>query len=232
MRTTTYWNERSFIEKTHCRYCEGALVKFGKTTDQKQRYRCKNCRKTQLKAYRYLACAKNMNPQIIALLKEGVGIRGMARLLAISTTTLLRRIRLIADQIQEPLLVSGQQYEVDELCTYIKKKGRRVWVVSAYCREQQQLVRFYVGRRNRNTLAWVLKSLLLSHARRVYTDRYRLYRSLIPSDIHSTRPFATNHIERVHLNLRTHLKRLHRRSIGFSRSQALLSASLKIYHWG
>lgn len=219
-------------EKTNCRYCKGLLVKHGKTPNQKQRYYCKKCGRTQLKTYRYWACASDINPQIIALLKEGVGIRGMARLLSISTTTLIRRIHWIASQIQEPMLVMGQQYEVDELCTYVQKKSRRFWVVSAYCKERQQVVRFHVGRRNRKTLAWVLKSVLLSGACKVYTDGYRLYRSLIPSNIHSTRPFGTNHIERIHLNLRTHLKRLHRRSIGFSRSQTLLTASLKIYFWG
>jgi insertion element IS1 protein InsB len=43
--------------------------------------------------------------------------------------------------------------------------------------------------------------------------------------------YSTNHIERFNLTLRTHLKRLNRRTICFSRSLVLLNAILKIYFW-
>jgi hypothetical protein len=41
----------------------------------------------------------------------------------------------------------------------------------------------------------------------------------------------TNHIERKNLSLRTHLKRLNRRTICFSKSLVILSACLRIYFW-
>lgn len=215
-----------------CRYCSGRLIKHGKTSGQKARFLCKKCGKTQLDSYSSAAYALGVDEQIIALIKEGVGIRGIGRLLAISPTTVIRHILKIAAQIKPPPLSYGQHYEVDELCTYIQKKSRTVWVVSAYCREQKQVVRFHVGRRNSNTLAWVLKSLRLSKAKAIYTDGYRLYRYLIPKSLHRSRRFTTNRIERWHLNLRTHLKRLHRRSIAFSRNKQMLLAHLTIYNFG
>ncbi|MDB2520734.1 hypothetical protein N9X09_00725 [Flavobacteriaceae bacterium] len=63
-----------------------------------------------------------MDQNIIALTKEGVGIRGTARLLGISPTTLISRIKKIAYQIKEAVLVKGKTYEVDELRTFVKKK--------------------------------------------------------------------------------------------------------------
>ncbi|OYU93847.1 MAG: transposase, partial [Bacteroidetes bacterium B1(2017)] len=48
----------------------------------------------------------------------------------------------------------------------------------------------------------------------------------------NTKNRATNSIERMNLTLRTHLKRLNRRSIAFSRSVVVLSAVLRIYFWG
>ena len=65
---------------------------------------------------------QHLNNNIIALTKEGVGIRGTARLLCISPTTLINRIKKIASEIKEPVLSKGKTYEVDELRTFIKKK--------------------------------------------------------------------------------------------------------------
>jgi hypothetical protein len=42
--------------------------------------------------------------------------------LGISPTTLIKRIKEIAYEIKEPLLVKGKTYEVDELRTFVKKK--------------------------------------------------------------------------------------------------------------
>lgn len=107
-----------------------------------------------------------------------------------------------------------------------------IWVVSAYCRETKKVVRFSVGSRCNKTLNGVLITLQLSETKKIYTDQLKHYRYLISKSIHKTKHFGTNHVERMHLNYRTHLKRLNRRSICFSRSVFLLFAVLKIYLWG
>ncbi|RYF80072.1 MAG: hypothetical protein EOO03_17645 [Chitinophagaceae bacterium] len=65
----------------------------------------------------------------------------------------------------------------------------------------------------------------------VYTDKLPTYRALIPSVQHSTFSKCTNHIERKHLTVRCHVKRLNRRTLGFSRSVSMLQAVMKIYFW-
>ena len=105
-------------------------------------------------------------------------------------------------------------------------------MVSAYCRESKKIVRLSVGSRTYKTLNRVLISLQLSQAKKIYTDKLKHYRYLIEKSIHSTKTRVTNHLERMHLNYRTHLKRLHRRSIGFSRSLLMLISIVKIYLWG
>ena len=215
-----------------CKYCGQDCIKNGKEKNGQQRYKCKSCNKSQQASYAYRAYDQNLDHNIIALTKEGVGIRGMARLLGISPTTLIARIKRIAAEIKEPVLVKGKTYEVDELRTFIKKKGRLIWVVSAYCRESKAVVRFHVGSRTHKTLNRVLISLQLSEAKRIYTDKLKNYRFLIAQKIHSTRRYANNHVERMHLNYRTHLKRLQRRSICYSQSLVMLICILKIYLWG
>jgi transposase-like protein len=105
-----------------CSYCEGNLIKYGKTKQQNQRFKCNNCNRTQVEKYRYNAYQLNLNQQIVLLTKEGLGIRSTARVLRISATTLLKRILSIANKIPRPFISKGKTYEVDELRTFIGNK--------------------------------------------------------------------------------------------------------------
>lgn len=84
-----------------CPVCKSDnLIKSGVTGNKKQRYKCKKCGRKFLTEYCYNACQSYINQQIIALTKESVGIRGTARILRISTTTLLKRTVFIGKQIK------------------------------------------------------------------------------------------------------------------------------------
>ncbi|WP_370514211.1 IS1-like element transposase [Flavobacterium sp. SLB02] len=68
-------------------------------------------------SYTNQACKLNINQNIIQLTKEGLGIRSTARILNISTTTLLKRIVSIARSISKPIISKGKTYEVDNPLT-------------------------------------------------------------------------------------------------------------------
>ena len=142
-----------------CSYCEEKLIKYGKTKQQNQRFKCTACNKTQVEQYKYNAYKPNLNEQIVLLTKEGLGIRSTARVLQISATTLLKRILSIAKDVPRPAISKGKVYEVDELRTYIGNKSRLVWVAYVLERESRNLVSFYVGARTNKTLRIVLTSL-------------------------------------------------------------------------
>ncbi|WP_221391423.1 IS1 family transposase [Dyadobacter sp. NIV53] len=105
-------------------------------------------------------------------------------------------------------------------------------MVSAFERESGKIVSFKVGRRTNKTLKVVINTLINSDCKTIYTDKLKNYKSLIDKTIHRTKLRGTNHIERAHLTLRTHLKRLNRKTIAFSKSVIMLNAVLKIYFWG
>lgn len=215
-----------------CPYCKNPkIIKNGSTKNKKQQYLCKSCGKRFLDYYNYNACHETVNSQIIHFTKEGFGIRNTARILQISTTTLLRRILIIAKNIKPPLILMGKEFEVDELCTYVGNKDRRIWIVSAMEKHSRNIVTFNIGRRTNRTLKKVTESLCLANPKKIFTDRLQNYKSLVEKSIHKTVRFGTNHLERFHLTLRTHLKRLNRRTICFSRSIVVLTAILKIYLW-
>jgi len=218
-------------EKT-CPHCkETKVVKNGTTKNKKQQYHCKSCGKRFIINYSYLAYHPDVNQSIILLTKEGLGIRSTSRILKISTTTLLKRIIAIARNIQRPLIVKGKTYEVDEMCTYIGHKRNFIWLACALEKESRNVVSFNVGKRTNKTLSRVIDTLKLSEAKRIFTDKLKNYKYLIDENLHSVKHFGTNHIERKNLTLRTHLKRLNRRTICFSKSLAVLISVLKIYFW-
>jgi insertion element IS1 protein InsB len=77
----------------------------------------------------------------------------------------------------------------------------------------------------------VVNTALHSGVMKIKTDKLNIYQSLIPPQLHISNAYNINRIERNNLNLRTHLKRLSRRTICYSKSPAMLSACLKIYFW-
>ena len=56
-------------------------------------------------------------------------------------------------------------------------------------------------------------------------------KAVTPKSIHKRFQYCTNKIERMNLTLRTHIKRLSRKTICFSKSEKYLEAHLKIYFW-
>ncbi|MCD0465076.1 IS1 family transposase [Flavobacterium sp. ENC] len=220
--------------KTWCCKCVGEIrnmIKYGKTKSGNQRYICKLCKKTRVENYAYQAYKYDINRSIIQFTKEGLGIRSTARILKISTTTLLKRIIAIAKNIHQPLISTGKTYEVDEMCTYIGNKRNFIWLVYALEKDSKKIVSFNVGKRTNKTLNRVLTTLKLAEAKKIFTDRLKNYSYLIDKKLHSVKRFGTNHIERKNLTLRTHLKRLNRRTICFSKSLVVLVSILKIYFW-
>jgi len=216
-----------------CPVCESKdYIKDGKSSNEKQRYKCKKCTKRFFSEYTYNAYTPNLNKQIVLLTKEGMGIRSTARYLEISTSTVLKRIIYIAHTIKQPPVFINKVYEVDEICTFIKSKSQQIWIVYALERKSREVVSFSVGSRSNKTLSIVLKTLHFSNPKAIYTDGLKNYRYLVSEQIHRVKQYGTNHIERKNLTLRTHLKRLNRRSICFSKSLLVLLSVLKVYFWG
>jgi insertion element IS1 protein InsB len=163
---------------------------------------------------------------------ESVGIRGIARILKIAVSTVIRKIKLIAASICKPFVpLNRAAFELDEVRTYIRNKENQCWIAYALCSETRQVVDFIVGKRSKKVLRSIVNTLLLSNVRTIKTDRLNIYQALIPAERHVSNAYSIIHIERNNLNLRTHLKRLSGRTICYSKSLIILESCLKIYFW-
>lgn len=214
-----------------CRFCNNSCIRKGWSKNT-QKYCCKTFFKYQRDQYVYQSCLIK-DKQIIQLTKEGCGIRSVGRILKISPTTAINRILKIASTLKRSSPVSlGQTYQVDELFTYIGNKNNCVCIAYSLNPTTGEVIDLVVGRRNKTNLKRIISTLLLSDAKQITTDKLNIYKELIPKEIHSTKNRGINHIERQNLNLRTHLKRLNRRTICYSKSLTLLVAAVKIYFLG
>ena len=164
---------------------------------------------------------------------EGMGISSIARILDIPKSSVMRIILRAESKIQKPdLKECHQEYEIDELRTFIGNKKNECWVCYAINRKTKKIVDFIVGRRTKENIKKVVRSVLNLSPTKVYTDKLNIYPGLIYHKLHSTARRKTNHIERMNLTVRTHLKRLSYKTICFSKSASMLSACLKLYFWG
>jgi insertion element IS1 protein InsB len=214
-----------------CKYCVRLCRRAGRQKNGLQRYYCVSCHKYQQKEYLYHPCRGTTNESIKSLVCESVGVRGISRVLKIATNTVLERIKRIADVIPQPPIQQDQSsFEVDELWTYIGWKENEYWL--AYALERSgRVADFVIGKRTKLTLRGLIDRLLASGVKKIRTDKLTLYQRLIPRNIHCCNPYGINHIERKNLSIRTHIKRLSRRTICFSRSARMLESCLKIYFW-
>lgn len=227
----TCYNPSLFMKCQH-QHCKGVCLRKGKSCEGVQKYQCKFCKKYQREEYKRKAWKPGIAGMIQKMTKRGCGVRAISFILEISCTTVIKKTLLIAQKIIKPAIPIGETYEMDELKTYTGKKKRERWISYAIRRDTKEPVDFRVGRRTKKNLGAVVETLLLSEAKKIYTDGYYQYKHLIPGEIHGRQWYNTNHIERKNLSMRTHLKRLGRKTICFSKSDAMLQACVKIYLWG
>lgn len=217
----------------NCIYCRNNnTTKRGKRNDI-QRYQCNSCNKYFQEEYTYNAYNPKTNDQIIRLLKECCGIRSISRILNISTKTVLSRMHNISNGITIPSFDKlGCEFEIDELWTYVGSKENVIWITYALERKTKRIINLVIGNKTKENIRPLVNQILLLHPKKVYTDRLNIYPGIIPSKIHSRFKYCTNSIERMNLTLRTHIKRLVRKTICFSKKLKYLIAHLRIYFWG
>ena len=80
-----------------CPHCDSEkVVKRGKTAEGKQRYLCQNnacSHGSFILDYRYRGCLPEIKQQVIDMSQKGSGVRDTARVLKVSTGTVLNELK-------------------------------------------------------------------------------------------------------------------------------------------
>jgi insertion element IS1 protein InsB len=218
-----------------CPKCRSlAIIKNGRTPKAKQRFRCKDCLRHFILDYDYSGWRPELRSLIVPMTVNGSGIRDISRVLMMSINTVLKTIRQHAASLgQVRLLCRITDLQVDEMWSFVGKKENQRWLWYGFDATRKTICGYVLGRRTDESCQQLLEKLADYLVLRYCTDAFDSYAKLLPESHHWVGKALTQDIERQNLNFRTHLKRLQRRTICFSKSQKMHDAVLKIYihHW-
>lgn len=119
--------------------------------------------------------------------------------------------------------------EADEFWSYIGNKGNQRWTWYAVERNSGVILAWHNGRRTDESCSRLMDKLSVFRITRYYTDDWQSYRKYIPPSEHIIGKANTWRIERRNLNFRTHIKRLHRKTICFSRDEKIHDNVIGMY---
>lgn len=169
------------LEPVHCPNCDGIeVIQHGTTAAGKQRYRCQNpaCERTTfIREYRYAAYSPQLKQQISDMAINASGIRDTARVLGMSTTTVMETLKKspASTTVNEAVLVALEssptivrlcladepdlEAEVDEMWSFVQSKEPQRWLWWAIDHATGQVLA-YVLAEHKDEAFLALKALL------------------------------------------------------------------------
>ena len=106
---------------------------------------------------------------------------------------------------------------MDEQWSFVGSKKTQRWLWYAWEPRFKRIIAHTFGKRDSEAFRELLKLLKPFTIRFFCTDNFSIYNSELPVEKHIIGKRHTQRIERQNLNLRTRLKRLNRKTIGFSK---------------
>ncbi len=207
-----------------CPKCEGKDIrKNGRTKRKKQNYECKSCGRQFIapQELSYRGCQKGITERVKHMLVRRVGIRDIFELEGISPKKVLSILANTTVSIK-PKQRFYASLEVDELWSYVKKKGQKYWLIDAYCRQSGEIVSWTWGKRDRKTVQRLWSSLkaLGVGFKEVCTDNWEAFKGGFEDCKHLIGKCFTKGIAGNNCRLRHRISRLVRRTCCFSKKKS------------
>jgi insertion element IS1 protein InsB len=115
----------------------------------------------------------------------------------------------------------GLSSELDEMWSYVARKSNPRWLWHAIDHHTGKVLAYVFGRRKDDVFLKLQKLLEPIGITRFYTDGWGAYERYIDAEKHQVGKENTQKIESKHINLRTRIKRLMRRTICFSKTEQM-----------
>ena len=119
--------------------------------------------------------------------------------------------------------------EADEFWSFGEKKSNQRWTWYALDRSSGRILAYQIGKRTDDMFTQLFEKLSIFPIQCDYTDNWQRYSKFIPASQHRIGKDNTWKIERTNLNVRTHLKRLHRKTICFSKKETVHDNVIGMY---
>jgi len=115
----------------------------------------------------------------------------------------------------------GLTSELDEMWSYVGKKAEPRWLWHAIDHASGTVLAYIFGRRQDTVFLQLKKFLEPFGITRFYTDGWGAYERHLVPQLHVVGKQYMQTIESKHINLRTRIKRLVRRTICFSKTEGM-----------
>lgn len=119
--------------------------------------------------------------------------------------------------------------EADEFWSYVGSKDNQRWTWYAMDKDSGVILAWVNGKRTNKSFEKLLKLLGDTPIKHYYTDDWGAYSRLLPNSMHTIGKDLTWKIERKNLNFRTHIKRLNRKTICFSKNEQVHDNVIGMY---
>ena len=130
----------------------------------------------------------------------------------------------------------GLNSELDEMWSYVARKLNPRWLWHAIDHHTGKVLAYVFGRRNDDVFLKRQKLLEPFGITTFYTDGWGAYERHIDPEQHHVGKENTQKIESKHINLRTRIKRLVRRTICFSKTEQMhdlvIGLVMNLYEFG
>jgi insertion element IS1 protein InsB len=123
----------------------------------------------------------------------------------------------------------GLTSELDEMWSYVGKKAEPRWLWHAIDHHSGTVLAYVFGRRKDEVFLQLQELLAPFHITRFSTDGWGAYERHIDPAQHTIGKAHTQKIESKHINVRTRIKRLVRRTICFSKTTTMHDLVLGLF---
>src|SRR5215210_4343019 len=128
------------------------------------------CRRQFITDYTYRGCQSSIRELVVPMTMNSSGIRDIARVLSISTQTVMKTIRAGAAEVSEPRVPSRiKDLEVDEFWSFVKDKSRQCWCGYGLNRATTRIAAYVLGRRTDASCRQLSEKLSSCAVERFYT---------------------------------------------------------------
>ncbi len=137
------------------------------------------------------------------------------------------------ETLAEPDSPEAVALELDEMWSFVLKRANKRWVWVALCRATRQVVAYAIGDRSHATWQKLWAAVPAAYRRgHCLSDFWEAYQLVIPSEQHTAAGKESGlaaHVERWNNTLRQRLGRFVRKSLSFSKSDAMHELCLRLF---
>ena len=213
------------------------MLKTGHDYKGAQKYHCKSCGSygTLQAQHGY---SEALRAQVRRAVLERSSLRGIERLFGLSRRTVSRWLPSWVEQLPglSTTLLPAQHddvLELDELWSFVLSKRQERWLWLALCRRTRQVVACWVGDRSETSALQLWRQLPIDYVHcAAFSDHWEAYRYVFDVRRHRMVGKAegqTAHVERWFNTLRQRLARFTRKTLAFSKRDAVHVGRLHLF---